>query len=154
MCRAYFRYLGVYVLLLVNFSNMQGQEKKMAVLDAEEAAALRRAVATKGLVTSHVASKTGFPCRILVVPDELVKLHNKNRLAVLQLLLEIVRDAKAREALSAVAFAVALEENSTSAACYVDLLSNDNDEKWQANGARRKRIVACLEEMVLKANTK
>ena len=74
-------------------------------------ATLRKIVYTEGLVTSHQVSTAGVAYTELVVPSEFEQLYKAKRLSALRLLLDVVKEGRPQEALSAAAFATAMEED-------------------------------------------
>ncbi len=138
-----------FLLCLVSCTPRGGQEveKTKVTLDATEEALVRKLVDKKGLITSHQLSDEGIAYTELAVPKELVELHKKKRVPMLRLLLDIIKNAIAHDALSAAAFADALEDNPVSAAFYARCSTDDFDEGGPGKGSsRRHAILAWLEK--------
>ena len=114
-----------------------------------EASCIRKIVYTKGLVTSHQVSKSGVAYRILVVPRELHDIHKLKRIDTLKLLRDIAFGGRPEDALSAAAFATALEDNPISAALVVDVSTDKFDDVSEGvNRTPRDRIVARIDRIL------
>jgi hypothetical protein len=129
-----------------------GYRKGPPMLSNREEAALRKSVYKNGLSTTIAAEGPWAGHRIVVVPIQVSELHKKNRVAVLCLLLEILRGARQQEALTAAAFAIALEKSPIRAlpcATYepdtIDLVTEDEESTG------RQALVRGLEEIIAKA---
>jgi hypothetical protein len=130
--------------------HVNGQEKgEGEALGTQEAATLRKIVETKGLVTSHQVSTAGVADTELVVPSDFENLYKAKRLPALRLLLDIVRTGSAHDALSAAAFATAMEEGPIRAAFCAHQSRDDFDEDSVGLGSTpRSRLDIWLEKII------
>src|SRR5580765_7107274 len=92
----------------------QEPRKKAESLSNDEEAVLRGLIYGKGLSIGH-KEVNGFPQRVIPRPNKLLELYEKKRLAVLQVLLDIVKGGRPEDALTAAGYAIALEESPSTA---------------------------------------
>jgi hypothetical protein len=140
--------IAMAFLCILMTDKAKGQDAVKGVLDVKEDAIIRKLVYTKGLITSYkIIGNNG--CTVLDVPQELEKIYRLKRVDSLRLLLDIVKGGRPEDALSAAAFAVALEENPQSAAFYARSPKDTFDEvQGSSEKTERIRLVNWLEKRV------
>jgi hypothetical protein len=142
--------VGVILILGMMNSCVNSKEKgKSEMLSTKEASTLRKIVYTKGLITSHEVSNKGIAYTVLDVPSEFETIYKAKRLPSLRLLLDIVKGGRPQDALSAAAFATAMEENPMRAAACATKSKEDFDEDSVGLGSTpRSRLVLWLEKLI------
>lgn len=131
------------------YKSKVNKEKEM--LTPVDECNLRNAVYYKGLSTVILSSGRQRGHRIAIVPQDIVDLHSKKRLATLALLLDIVKGGAPPDALAAAGFAIALEDSPIAALSCVDCTSTAFDELvGNENLTFRRRLVRWLSEVVEK----
>jgi hypothetical protein len=124
-------------------------------LTAREGNLIRGKVYKEGLATFMEISGRWATHRLLYVPPELQATHKQKRVATLRLLLEITRGGRPEDALAAVAYAVALEEDPVVAVGYVDYpLAWIDTELSEKELVGRQMLIDEIERLLSSAETK
>jgi hypothetical protein len=135
-------------------NNLQ-QMNKNGRLTLPEEAIIRNIVYTKGLATCFQLEGPWAGHRIVDLPGRLVELHKKNPLGTLTLLLEIVKGASPKDALTAACFAIALEEDPFAAVICADFGSDAIDlEDANNESTFRIRLANSITKMISKNGKK
>jgi hypothetical protein len=134
----------------------QKQANKNDMLTSDEEALLRGIVYDRGLTTTTPTKGVNAGRRIILLPDEMVELHKKKRIATLTLLIDIVIGARPQDALAAGGFAMALEGHPGYALylcyhCPPDLVDEPPRNMEQT---KRQRLIETVKEKLAQAKTK
>ena len=86
--------------------------------------------------------------RVLVVPQSLVELHKEKPVATLEYLLCVAKEGSPREALSATAFAVALELSPFDAVDYAYFSAVSVDDPHTERVSGRKSLIARVTDLL------
>ena|SRR5262245_1977990 len=126
-----------------------------AVLLESEAVLLRRTVSRNVLMTACPRSGLYPFRRVLLVPKVVVECERTKPVATLRLLLEIVRNGKAEDALCATAYAVALEDDRTWATCYAYYNAHSIDKVLEVSGrTERDDLIETVRKLLMKVEAR
>jgi hypothetical protein len=111
-------------------------------LEEKEMARIRKSLGEGWTRLGHQSGGPWAFQEILDVPNYLAELHKRNRLMVLDILLQIIRERGSDEALGATAYAVALEENPALAVLYAEAaLASLDIDRITSGGAVRSKLI-------------
>jgi len=169
MARAWLLVLGLLFLCVIiatemtngSFVALRSQDvnesSPRALLNSGQKARIRNIVYESELATRIVHdSPNAIPHRALVIPQELINLHNnQERSDVITLLSEIVKGGRPRDAIAAGAYVIALEEKLISAVTFADW-SEDSFDSPRGDGlpTRRERLSTWVDEILRKVKEK